>query len=418
MSSVPPHDLTGTVLGGRYRLDGKLASGGMGVVYAATDTRIDRKVAVKVVHSHLTHDASIIERFRREAEAAGGLEHPHIVQITDFVASDDEPAFLVMELLQGEPLSEVVKRERTLSMRRTAYIAWQVLDALGAAHAAGIVHRDLKPANVFLTTVAGVHDVVKLVDFGVAKLRESTKKLTKLGDMLGTPAFMAPEQVKGSDVDGRADLYSLGVVMYGCLAGSPPFWSADPSETLRRVLAHDYAPLVSVAPTVDPALAAVVERALSMRPDDRYPNAAAMRVALAPWVDGAGAVDAHASSTPSASLSAQGPLVDPHGPSNPGREAEEMSPRTLLMAAVTVVLAATVVYLAAQLLRREPRESTRVPPPAELLTTEQQSLVVGPTIGRGLLVPERPDASRLAAPDAGPVTPRPGEPGRSPPRGR
>jgi serine/threonine-protein kinase len=380
-------DLTGTLLGERYRLDRKLAVGGMGAIYAATDTRIDREVAVKVVHAHLAHDDKIIERFRREAEAAGGLRHPNIVQITDFIQPENGPAFLVMELLQGEPLSEVLKRERTLDPQRTAFIAWQVLDALGAAHAAGVVHRDLKPANVFLTEVASVHDVVKVVDFGVAQLVSSTKKITQLGDMIGTPSFMPPEQVKGEKIDGRADLYSLGVVMYGCLAGSPPFWAEDPNETLRRVIQHEYKPLLEAAPTLDPGLAAVIERALSARPDDRYPAAAAMRAALAPWVEGAGGVDLHGRETAAdAGADPQAPTaVAAHGPDVRGHETDGLRPRTLAIAVLAALLAATLIYLVAEEFAEAPRQPAGAPPASDVLTPAQRRILTKPHAAFSLL---------------------------------
>jgi len=414
MSAGPDDDLTGSVLGKRYRLDHKLAGGGMGVVYAATDTRIDRKVAVKIVHAHLAHDAGIIERFRREAEAAGGLEHAHIVQITDFVEPESAPPFLVMELLQGEPLSAVIKREHTLPALRTAYIAWQVLDALDAAHRAGIVHRDLKPANIFLTTVAGVHDVVKLLDFGVAKLRESTKKLTKAGDMIGTPTFMAPEQVRGEEVDGRADLYSIGVVMYGCLAGTPPFWAADPGETMRRVLKHEYASLVSAVPTVDPALAAVVEKALALDRNDRYPDAAAMRAALAPWVQGAGGVDVEHVSVPSAAVSkvpvaapaaatrdsfptTRGGPVDPLGATNPAVEPKTLRPGTIALLVAGSIFALGGLYFAATQIAEGATEAAVAAPPSDMLTPAQRRLI-GSNLASGLLVPLLIDAGAAAAP--------------------
>ena len=414
MSAGPLDDLTGSVLGNRYRLDHKLAGGGMGVVYAATDTRIDRKVAVKIVHAHLAHDAGIIERFRREAEAAGGLEHAHIVQITDFVEPESGPPFLVMELLQGEPLSAVIKREQTLPMLRTAYIAWQVLDALEAAHRAGIVHRDLKPANIFLTTVAGVHDVVKLLDFGVAKLRESTKKLTKAGDMIGTPTFMAPEQVRGEEVDGRADLYAVGVMMYGCLAGTPPFWAADPGETIRRVLKHDYAPLVSAAPTVDPALAAVVEKALALDRDDRYADAAAMRAALAPWLQGAGGVDVEHVSVPSAAASnarvaapsaaaresiptTRGGPVDPLGVANPAADAKKLRPGTIALLVAGTMFAVGGLYFAATQIAGGATEADVAAPPSDTLTPAQRRFIA-PNLAPGLLVPLLIDAGAVVVP--------------------
>ncbi len=403
MSEAPGDDRTGSTLGERYHVDRRLAGGGMGVVYEATDTRLGRKVAVKVVHSHYAHDARILERFRREAEAAGGLEHPHIVQITDFLEPPEGPPFLVMELLQGESLADVIKRERTLPAGRAAFIAWQVLDALGAAHAAGIVHRDLKPANIFLTTIAGVHDVVKLVDFGVAQLRGSTKKLTLLGDMIGTPSFMSPEQVTGEPVDGRTDLYSLGVVLYGCLVGTPPFWSEDPNETLRRVLKREYKPLVEAAPEVDPALAAVIERALSARADDRYSAAAEMRSALTPWVEGAGGLDLHraepeGAAPPSATDAA--PTVTAVPPSA-AQTPDPASNRGVWLAVLAAVVAAALLYASAEVLGG-PAPARREVPPRELLSPAQRRFVLGAHVTRGLLLPNTRDAGTMdasAAPD-------------------
>lgn len=409
MSADHDDNLTGSLLAERYRLDRKLAGGGMGVIYAATDTRLDRKVAAKVMHAHLAHDANIIERFRREAEAAGGLEHPHIVQITDFVQPEHGPAFLVMELLQGEPLSDVLKREHKLSTQRTAFIAWQILDALGAAHAAGVVHRDLKPANIFLTEVAGVHDVVKLVDFGVAQLSTSTKKLTQLGDMIGTPGFMAPEQVKGTtsagpSVDGRADLYSLGVVMYGCLVGTPPFWSEDPTETLRRVLHHEYTPLRTAAPELDPALAAVIERALSARAEDRYPAAAAMRAALAPWVKGAGGVELHerGGARPGTCAATSATPEQTHEPKNHVHGEEGLRPRTVMIGIAASVLAAGLVYVAAQRLDDAPESSYRAPPAAEVLTPAQRRFASKPHLARDWFFLRTRDAGPTPATGDGP----------------
>ena len=402
MTDGPGDDLTGSTLGGRYRVDRKLAGGGMGVVYEATDTRIDRKVAVKVVHSHYAHDARIIERFRREAEAAGGLEHPHIVQITDFLEPPDGPPFLVMELLQGEPLSELIKRERTLPAERAAFIAWQVLDALGAAHAAGIVHRDLKPANIFLTTVAGLHDVVKLVDFGVAQLHGSTKKLTLLGDMIGTPSFMSPEQVTGAAVDGRTDLYSLGVVLYGCLVGAPPFWSEDPNETLRRVLKREYKPLVEAAPELDPALAAVIERALSARPDDRYPAAAAMRAALAPWVKGAPGLELQTASTEGTAPPSviDGTPAVAAVPRTAAQAPDPASNRGVWLAVLAAVVAAALLYASAELLGSPPA-APRSAPHRELLSPAQRRFALGANATRGLLLPQKRDGGpRDASADA------------------
>jgi serine/threonine protein kinase len=279
-------DRSGQRLGDRYVLDRLLAEGGMGSVYEATDQRLGRRVAVKLVHDDLVGDPRIVERFRREALASGSLGHPHIVQVTDFVDAPGEPPFLVMELLRGESLAATLKREQRLSPDRTTFIAWQALDALAAAHDAGIVHRDLKPGNIFLTEVAGVRDVVKLLDFGVAKLRASpsSHKLTRKGDRVGTPAFMAPEQARGEEVDPRTDVYALGVVMYGALSGVSPFWSPNPNEIIRRLLVGEKVPLVELVPEADRGLIAVVERAMHPDRSERFASARAMRAALKPFV--------------------------------------------------------------------------------------------------------------------------------------
>ena len=194
----------GDLLGGRYRVVRRIGSGGMGAVYEAVQEGLGRRVALKVVHPHLATQADLLERFRREAQAAAALGHPNIVQITDFSA-EGETAFLVMEYLEGESLGEVLRRETTISEARIAFIARQVLAALGAAHRAGIVHRDVKPDNVFLTSIAGVGDVGKMLDFGVAKLVEPQAggPLTAVGEVLGTTSYMAPEQALGVPVDAR-----------------------------------------------------------------------------------------------------------------------------------------------------------------------------------------------------------------------
>ncbi len=431
-------DLSGAVLGGRYRVERRLAGGGMGVVYGATDTRLDRKVALKVVHAHLAHDPRILERFRREAGAAGGLEHPHVVQVTDFVEPAGAPPFLVMELLQGEPLSEVLGRERALDPGRTAFIAWQTLDALGAAHAAGIVHRDLKPANIFLTSVAGVRDVVKVLDFGVVKLSDSPIKLTQAGDVIGTPSFMAPEQLRGEEIDGRADLYALGVVMYGCLAGAPPFWVQDPAETVRRVLAGAFEPLAGRVPGLDPDFAAFVERALAPLRESRFGSAGEMRAALARFVDTEASVAGRSASRPpvapaSARLAVSGDAAAafgatvPDGPAMPGAPAAArlstpppdarpavlgplqhglgLAVPTLVVGALAALAAAFLVVVGAWILRRP-----AAPPPAiPALSDAQRRVLARDDGGRGVLLPlllvAQPDAD--VAPQGAVLAPLP-----------
>ncbi len=273
--------LIGRVLDGRYRVDRLLGAGGMGRVYEATQVELGRHVAIKVLMRELSGEPVFLERFRREAIAAAVLGSPHIVDVTDFGAPEDGPPFLVMELLSGESLMDVLRREGALDVSRAVRITVQLLDALADAHEAGIVHRDLKPENVFLVSLAGGDEMVKLLDFGVAKLRESkqAQRLTAVGALVGTPRFAAPEQLRGEEVDARTDVYGAGVVLYGMLTGRPPF--PGPLEDLIRAVLEDEPPDVRVvSPAVRPELAAVVSRAMAKAKADRFESAAAMLAAL------------------------------------------------------------------------------------------------------------------------------------------
>lgn len=280
-------ELVGSMLGGRYRVVKKLARGGMGTVYEGLQEDLGRRVALKVVHPSLARHRATLERFRLEAVSAASLAHPHIVQVTDFQVNGPGPPFLVMDLLVGSSFEDVCRTEGPLPPRRVAVIASQVLDALATAHRAGIVHRDLKPSNVFLTSLSGVPDVVKLLDFGVAKMRESEEfqRLTATGALVGTPLFMAPEQARGEDVDGRADLYSLGMCMYVALTGHVPFPIGDQAELLRAIQDSEPVPLRTLRPDCEPALADVVAQAMDKDPGRRFQTADAMLGALRPWVE-------------------------------------------------------------------------------------------------------------------------------------
>ena len=289
MRSGPPPNLEGRVLGGRYRVFRAIGEGGMGAVYAALQLDLQRRVAIKILHGaeHLSPES--VGRFRQEALAAAELGHPNIVQVTDFQVNPGEPPFLVMEMLEGESLQALLERERVLPQERAAFIAAQVLAALAAAHATRIVHRDIKPGNVFLTRTPAMGDLVKVLDFGIAKVvREADDgPLSAAGRIVGTPAYMAPEQARGSDVDARADLYSLGACMFEMLAGRRPFpEEGDAAVSARNapVSARNAPPLASVAPRVDPRLAAMVDRALSPDRNARPASALEMLRAISPSV--------------------------------------------------------------------------------------------------------------------------------------
>ena len=280
-----PGPLTGKVLGKRYLLGDVLGQGGFGMVYEAVQQDLGRTVAVKVLHEYRAEDLHALLRLKLEARAAAGLDHPNIVQVTDFQHHHQEPAFLVMDLLRGCSLKAVLKESGIISQRRAAYIACQVLSALTVAHRAGIIHRDLKPSNIFLIHIAGVKDVVKLLDFGVAKLQRSMldAELTSTGSAPGTPVYMAPEQILGKEVDGRSDVYSMGVMLYRAITGELPFSAPNDNALVLTIMEHRYRPMSRFHRDLDPELEAVVDRAMAREPDRRFASAREMLMALLPW---------------------------------------------------------------------------------------------------------------------------------------
>jgi serine/threonine protein kinase len=277
---------TGALLGGRYRVGALLGSGGMGTVYEAVrEDLAQMRVAIKVLQDGLSTDAEHLARFRREAETVAALDHPNIVRILDFQAPPGEPAFIVMERLEGASLGAVLTAEGPFGPGRTAFIATQVLVALAAAHRANVIHRDLKPDNVFLTAMSGVSDLVKLLDFGIAKLLggPDVQKLTQTGAVMGTPAYMAPEHARGAYVDRRSDIYAVGCVMYEALTGRAPFQAENYNALLFAIQASDPTSLAELRPDLDSDLVAIVECAMAKVPEARFQSAEAMAEALAPW---------------------------------------------------------------------------------------------------------------------------------------
>jgi serine/threonine-protein kinase len=260
---------------GRYRVTGLLGRGAMGTVYRAHDPLIDRAVAVKVVLPELLEaegGEDFRARFRREAQAAGRCDHPNIVAVHDF-AEDGPAPFIVMELVSGKTLHDVLRARGALAQKAALGIALQVLDALDYAHAVGITHRDIKPANVVLLPDGRV----KVMDFGIARLNRTS--LTHDGMMIGTPSYMAPEQVLGVSVDQRADIFAAGIVLYEMLVGQTPFAGATLPQLLYKQAHHDLSrgeEMGRVPPPADEAL----RRALSQDPASRYASAGAFAAAL------------------------------------------------------------------------------------------------------------------------------------------
>ncbi len=276
----------GTMLANRYRIVRMLGAGGMGAVYEAERQDLaGLRVAIKVLHTTLAKRADSVRRFRREAELLASIHHPNIVHVIDFVSSPDE-TFIVMEVLQGASLTTVIQRDPPFSERRTAIIGAQALSALQAAHAANIVHRDLKPDNVFLTTVAHISDVVKVLDFGIAKLVSGDQEatLTQTGTVLGTPAYLAPEYARGEKPTVAGDIYAAGCVLYEMLSKRGPFVGANYNAVLFAILDKLPEPISSLRPDISPEMAAIVMRALEKDPAARFRSAREMADALVPWL--------------------------------------------------------------------------------------------------------------------------------------
>jgi serine/threonine protein kinase len=261
---------------GRYRVERLLGRGAMGVIYLAHDPAIDRKVAIKLVRAELIDEqehAEYLERFRREAQAAGRCQHANIVAIYDFALHEGSP-FLAMEYIDGTNLADALRQRGRLAPDAAVAVMLQVLDALACAHAIGVVHRDVKPANILLT--AG--DRVKMTDFGIARF--DTSHLTQDGAMVGTPSYMSPEQCLGEPVDPRSDLFSAGTVLYEMLSGTRAFPGRSATEVTYRLVHQPPAELASMAPDVSPLLADVVRRALAKTAAQRFASARDMAAAL------------------------------------------------------------------------------------------------------------------------------------------
>jgi len=276
--------LIGAVVGERYRIVSRIGVGGMGAVYRAEHTMMRRDLAIKVLLSELGGREEFARRFEREAESASRLTHPNIITVTDFGRTPDGALFLAMEFLAGESLTSVIS-QGPLPRARALAIVRQILRALDHAHAAGVVHRDLKPDNIMLVERDGQRDVVKILDFGIAKVTEPTsggEVLTQAGVIFGTPEYLSPEQAIGTHVDARADLYAAGVILYEMLAGRRPFESEDKVKIISMHLSHAPPRMRDVNPAVEvpPALEQVVLQAMEKHRENRFASAIAFLQAL------------------------------------------------------------------------------------------------------------------------------------------
>ncbi|MBI4523601.1 MAG: protein kinase [Deltaproteobacteria bacterium] len=264
--------LIGRVLKGRYRVLQKLGEGGMGTVYLAEQVTIGRKVALKVLHEKYVWDEEFVKRFRQEARLTASLNHPHVITIHDFDQIEDGSLFIAMEYVEGRNLRELIE-EGALGIPRAVGLGIQIAEGLEAAHRVGVIHRDVKPENIMVAKAA---DQVKLTDFGIARLRdaEASTRLTRPGTLMGTPAYMAPEQIEGGEVSEKTDIYAFGIVLYELLSGEPPFDAPTPGAILVKHLKDAPPPLRKFRGEIPPAVEHVVMQTLEKKPENRAENMA------------------------------------------------------------------------------------------------------------------------------------------------
>ncbi|HKY05964.1 MAG TPA: serine/threonine-protein kinase [Blastocatellia bacterium] len=267
--------LIGRILAARYRLLQKLGQGGMGAVYKGQHIKMNRMTAIKVLTAQLAEDPQFVARFEREAEMASHIDHPNAVNIYDFGEAEDGLVYIAMEFIEGQPLSSIIEKEGALALDRVVRITYQAADALHAAHNLGIIHRDFKPDNIMVCQKSGRPDWVEVVDFGIAKraaLEPENQGLTQTGFILGTPAYMSPEQVAGEPLDVRSDLYSLALVSYEMITGTLPFTGNSVQSVMVNRLLQPPMSFRQVRPGLNapPAVEAVIMRALARHARDRY----------------------------------------------------------------------------------------------------------------------------------------------------
>jgi eukaryotic-like serine/threonine-protein kinase len=353
---------------GRYELTHLIARGGMAQVYRAMDRQLERPVALKVLFPELSVDRTFVERFRREAQAAANLSHPNIVPVFDW-GEDDGSYFIVMEYVEGRPLSAVLRDPQRMPPRQIATIGAGVAAALAFAHRHGVVHRDVKPGNVLITPDGDV----KVTDFGIARAMNTEESLTQTGAVMGTAAYFSPEQAEGKGVDSRSDIYSLGVVLYEMAVGRPPFTGDSPVAVASKHVRDQPVLPRQANPSVPPALEAVIMKAMAKNPDDRYGSAEELRADLLRFADGrpveAGdpgltsmmtVVGAAAATQAVPMTTGRTTAVPPPGPS-PTQEDLERKKRTRNLIILLVILLVALAVIAFFLLRSVAGGNVTVP---------------------------------------------------------
>ncbi|HVU05715.1 MAG TPA: serine/threonine-protein kinase [Polyangiaceae bacterium] len=277
----------GQIIDGKYKIVRLIGEGGMGAVYEGENTRIRRKVAIKLLHGAIAENQEMVARFEREAQVAGTVGNDHILEILDLGSLPNGDRYMVMEFLDGETLTDRIKARVRLQPKDAVALVKQVLTGLSAAHGAGIVHRDLKPDNIFiLRAKAGVRDFVKIIDFGISKFSEqgASSRMTRTGALMGTPHYMAPEQATGSaDIDRRTDIYAVGIILYEAVTGRVPFQAETFNQLLFEIALAKIIPARQLVPELDSAIDSIIMKASARDPGHRFQTCEEFIAALEEW---------------------------------------------------------------------------------------------------------------------------------------
>ncbi|MCP4678393.1 MAG: serine/threonine protein kinase [Deltaproteobacteria bacterium] len=390
----------GTILNGKYRVEELVGAGGMGAVYRATHTVIGRTVAIKTLHTPFVKNESVLQRFQREAQLAGSIGHDNICEVTDFGTTEGGSPYLVMPLLKGASLSDVLDRETELSTDRLFDIMSQTLSALEAAHKSQIVHRDLKPDNIFVTRVGDRDNFVKLLDFGISKVldQDTVLNLTRTGTVIGTPFYMSPEQAKGAkDVDHRADIYAIGVILYEALTGKRPFEGDSYNEVMFKIIAEPYPNPSDINSAIPPAIEKIVLTAMARDPAERYETADKMRTAIGEVVSGyrpAPTATSAATVTSATKSRSAGPRTGPDATATPlatesatitqvAIRAPKRPFMAALLGAVVAIIVAASIIAGLVFLRDEPEDANIIVP----LTSPAPPQAPVPPVGSPIVEP-------------------------------